>query len=75
MPQRKALCDLALEKIEINTATPTFRVGIAHALGAANGKSAPAEISPGAHQASSQGVRERRPKVGRAGLEPATEGL
>ncbi|GLZ01212.1 hypothetical protein Acsp02_84630 [Actinoplanes sp. NBRC 103695] len=39
VPQRKALRDLALYKIQINTATstamPTFRVDIAHALSAA----------------------------------------
>jgi site-specific DNA recombinase len=73
VPQRKALCDLALDKIEINTATstatPTFRVDIAHALGTTNSKSAPVEISTGAHKPSSQGVRERRPGVEPRGLE------
>jgi hypothetical protein len=79
IPQRKALCDLALNKIEINTATSTFRVDIAHAVsavsGSANSESAPVEISTGAQKGSSRGEREHRPRVGPAGLEPATEGL
>ncbi|MEV4706828.1 recombinase family protein [Actinoplanes sp. NPDC049316] len=75
--QRKALCELALDKIEINTttstATPTFRVDIAHtlsAIGGTNKEGAPAGNPAGAHLPSSQAVRERRPTVGRQGLEP-----
>jgi hypothetical protein len=67
--QRKALCDLALDKIEINTATstatPTLRVDIAHALsgaGATNDESAAAGNPAGALSSSSRAVRERRPR-------------
>jgi site-specific DNA recombinase len=77
--QRKALCDLALDKIEINTATsiatPTFRVDVAHALSgisAANDENAPAGYPAGAHLSSSHAVRERRPTVETRGLEPLT---
>ncbi len=74
--QRKALCGLALDKIEINTttstATPTFRVDIADALNgvsATNDENAPAGNPAGAHLSSSHTVRERRPTVEMRGLE------
>jgi site-specific DNA recombinase len=76
--QRKALCDIVLDKIEINTATstatPMFRIDVADALGgisASNNENAPAGNPAGAHLSSSHAVRERRPAVEPRGLETA----
>ena len=80
--QRKALCDLVLHKIELNpataTATPTFRVNIAHAvsgISTSNDENAPAGSPAGAILSSSHAVRERRPTVETRGLEPLTPTL
>jgi site-specific DNA recombinase len=80
--QRKALCALTLEKIELNaatsTATPTFRINIAHAvsgISATNDERAPAGSPAEAPLSRSPAVRERRPMVEPRGLEPLTPTL
>jgi hypothetical protein len=80
--KRKALCELTLDKIEINTATstatPTYRIDIAHALdaiNAADNENAPTGNPAGANLSSSQAVRERRPRVELRGFEPLTPSM
>jgi len=61
-PERKALCDALIEKLQINgdrTATPVFRVPLT-----THGSTILLE-RPTSANAQSQGVRERTPRVGR----------
>lgn len=71
-PERKALCEALIQELRINanqTATPVFRVPLS-----SSGTSALlARATP--TSAAKTAVRERTPRVGRAGLEPATQGL
>ena len=76
--ERKQVCELLIEELKINpataTATPIFRVNLTAPRAIKNAKS-PSTSPVEGQKSSSRGVRERRPPVGRAGLEPATKGL
>lgn len=84
--QTKALCQIALDTIEINTATctatPVYRIDIANdgidgidTNQPGHDKNAPTGNPIGAHQQNSHPVRERRPRVEPRGLEPLTPTL
>jgi site-specific DNA recombinase len=77
--ERKQLCALLIQELRIDTATgtatPVFRINLTAPAAARNTKSAPTSNLVGAQRPSSTGVRERRPLVGRTGLEPVTDRL
>jgi site-specific DNA recombinase len=68
--ERKAMCEALLDELRIDesTATPIVRIPLSR-------DDIPAILELDTRTAPEGAVRERRPIVGRAGLEPATEGL
>ncbi len=70
-PERKALCETVLAELSVDdtlTATPVIRIPLSWA-------DTPLLLQTEARTTYSKAVRACRPQVGRAGLEPATEGL
>ncbi len=69
-PERKAMCEALLAELRIDgqTATPVIRVPLSR-------EDTPSILQAEARTASRRAVRACPPSVGRAGLEPATEGL
>jgi site-specific DNA recombinase len=68
--ERKTMCEALLAELRIDgdTATPIINVPLSW-------DDIPASLQVNVHDTAAEAVRVRPPKVGRAGLEPATEGL